>query len=112
MGGVVWQVTDPTARAVLMAVCAFGWLTVLITTFLINHFDLFGLRQVYLYWRHREYTPITFRTPGPYNYIRHPLYQGFLLAFWSTPTMTAAHLVFAVMTTGYILVAIQLENAI
>jgi methanethiol S-methyltransferase len=110
LGGLVWQVEDEAARVALRMVFWTGWLTVLVTTFLIDHFDLFGLRQVYLYVRGREYTPIAFRTPGPYNVVRHPLYVGFLLAFWATPTMTVTHLVFAVATTLYILIAIQLEE--
>ena len=76
----------------------------------INHFDLFGLRQVWLHLRGEPYRPLAFKTPGPYRVVRHPLYVGWLLAFWGTPTMTAAHLLFAIMTTAYILVAIQLEE--
>ena len=110
IGGVVWQVSDPIGRALLQAVFWAGWLTVLVCTFLIDHFDLFGLRQVYLYFRGREYTPPGFRTPGLYQYVRHPLYVGWFLAFWGTPTMTATHLLFAVATTAYILIAIQLEE--
>jgi len=110
LGGVIWQVEDEAARVALRMVFWTGWLTVLVTTFLIDHFDLFGLRQVYLYLRGREYSAIAFRAPGPYNVVRHPLYVGFLLAFWATPTMTATHLVFAVATTCYILIAIQLEE--
>lgn len=110
LGGFIWQVTNPTGVAILYALSACGWLIVLGTTFLINHFDLFGLRQVWLYWRGKEYAPLHFVTPGPYNFIRHPLYVGFMLAFWATPVMTVAHLVFALGTTGYILVAIQLEE--
>jgi protein-S-isoprenylcysteine O-methyltransferase Ste14 len=110
MGGVVWDVASPVGRWLLYAVCAAGWLTVLTSTCLINHFDLFGLRQVWLYLRGRPYTAIAFRTPGPYRWVRHPLYVGWLLAFWATPTMTIAHLVFALATTGYILTAIQLEE--
>jgi protein-S-isoprenylcysteine O-methyltransferase Ste14 len=110
MGGTVWDVEAPTGRLLLHAVCAAGWLTVLTSTFLINHFDLFGLRQVWLHLRGQPNTPIAFRTPGPYRLVRHPLYVGWLLAFWATPTMTVAHLVFALATTGYILTAIQLEE--
>jgi protein-S-isoprenylcysteine O-methyltransferase Ste14 len=110
MGGVVWNVESDAARVALHVVCATGWLTVLGSTFLINHFDLFGLRQVWLCLRGKPYAPLAFRTPGPYRVVRHPLYVGWLLAFWATPTMTVAHLVFALMTTGYILGAIQLEE--
>jgi len=81
-----------------------------VTTFLINHFDLFGLRQVWLHFRNRQYTFLKFGTPGPYKMVRHPLYLGFLFAFWCTPNMTVAHLFFAVMTAGYILVGIFLEE--
>jgi protein-S-isoprenylcysteine O-methyltransferase Ste14 len=110
MGGVIWNVQDPVGRIVLFSLFGFGWLLVLVSTFLINHFDLFGLRQVWLYFRGKEYTPLSFRTPGPYKLVRHPLYLGWLFAFWATPIMTAAHLVFAIATTAYILVAIQLEE--
>lgn len=110
MGGVVWSVADPVGRAVLLGLCVAGWLLVLVSTFLLNHFDLFGLRQVWLHFRGRPYTPIPFRTPAFYRVVRHPLYLGWLFAFWATPTMTVAHLVFAVMTTAYILVAIRFEE--
>jgi protein-S-isoprenylcysteine O-methyltransferase Ste14 len=110
LGGVVWDVRDPVGRAVLHAGFAFGWLLVLATTFLINHFDLFGLRQVWLHLRGRPYQPLHFTTPGPYRLVRHPLYVGWLFAFWATPTMTATHLLFAVVTTAYILVAIRFEE--
>ncbi|HRQ64993.1 MAG TPA: methyltransferase [Xanthomonadaceae bacterium] len=110
MGGVIWDVASPAGQAVLYTLFAFGWALVFVSTCLINHFDLFGLRQVWLAFRGRPYTPLAFRTPGPYRLVRHPLYVGWLFAFWATPTMTAAHLVFAVMTTAYILVAIQLEE--
>jgi methanethiol S-methyltransferase len=110
MGGSIWQVTNSIGVTILYALFASGWLLVLATTFLINHFDLFGLRQVWLYLRGQEYTQLKFRTPSLYKYVRHPLYVGWLLAFWATPTMTAAHLVFALITTAYILVAIQFEE--
>jgi methanethiol S-methyltransferase len=110
MGGAIWQVENSTARVVLYSLFAFGWALVLVSTFLINHFDLFGLRQVYLYLLGKEYTSLMFTTPGPYKLVRHPLYVGWFFAFWATPTMTVAHLVFALMTTAYILVAIQLEE--
>src|SRR5262245_3807341 len=107
MGGQVWSVTDPTGRLVLYALFAFGWGLVLVATFLINHFDLFGLRQVWLQLVGRPYTSLRFATPGPYRVVRHPLYVGWFFAFWMTPTMTTAHLVFAIATTTYILLAIQ-----
>jgi protein-S-isoprenylcysteine O-methyltransferase Ste14 len=110
IGGVIWDVQDPVGRAVLYGAYAFGWTLVLVTTFLINHFDLFGLRQVWLYLRGKAYTPLRFVTPGPYRMVRHPIYVGWLFAFWATPTMTAAHLFFAVVTTAYILIAIRLEE--
>ena len=110
MGGTIWNIENSTGRLLLYGLFAFGWSLVLVSTFLINHFDLFGLRQVYLYLRGKEYTPLKFGTPGPYKLVRHPLYVGWFFAFWATPTMTVAHLVFALLTTAYILIAIQLEE--
>jgi protein-S-isoprenylcysteine O-methyltransferase Ste14 len=110
MGGEIWNIGSGPARLTLNALYVCGWLIVLVTTFLINHFDLFGLRQVWLRLLGRPYTGVGFRTPGPYRYVRHPLYVGWLLVFWSAPLMTPAHLVFAVGTTLYILVAIQFEE--
>jgi methanethiol S-methyltransferase len=110
IGGMVWDVQDALGRGVLYALFAFGWGLVLASTFLINHFDLFGLRQVWLHLRGQPYTPLRFTTPGPYRLVRHPLYVGWLFAFWATPTMTAAHLVFALATTAYILIAIRFEE--
>jgi protein-S-isoprenylcysteine O-methyltransferase Ste14 len=110
MGGVIWNVENATGRILLHAMFGLGWLLVLATTFLINHFDLFGLRQVWFFARGKEYRPLGFVTPGPFRWVRHPLYVGWLCAFWFTPTMTAAHLLFAVATTAYILLAIQFEE--
>jgi protein-S-isoprenylcysteine O-methyltransferase Ste14 len=110
IGGVVWSSESAVAQAVAYSVFATGWATILFCTFLINHFDLFGLRQTWLALLDRPYTPLRFTTPGPYRVVRHPLYVGWLLAFWATPTMTATHLLFAVMTTAYILIAIQFEE--
>ena len=110
MGGVIWSVSSSAAQIALYSLFGFGWGLVLISTFLINHFDLFGLRQVWLYYRKRAYTEVNFVTPLPYRIVRHPLYVGWLFAFWCTPTMTTTHLVFSVMTSAYILIAIQLEE--
>jgi protein-S-isoprenylcysteine O-methyltransferase Ste14 len=110
LGGEVWSIESPLARAVLWGLFAFGWGLVLVATFLINHFDLFGLRQVWLHLTGRPYTMLPFRTPGPYRLVRHPLYVGWFFAFWMTPTMTLSHLLFAVATTAYILIAIQFEE--
>jgi len=110
IGGMVWNVTDPMGRGVLYVLFGFGWSLVLISTFLINHFDLFGLRQIWLQLRGKPYTPLRFGTPGPYKLIRHPLYLGWFFAFWATPTMSVTHLVFALATTIYILMAIRLEE--
>jgi methanethiol S-methyltransferase len=110
LGGSVWRVEDAVARVALWSLFAFGWGLVLVCTFLINHFDLFGLRQVWLFATGRPYTPLSFATPGPYRLVRHPLYVGWFFAFWMTPNMTLSHLLFAVATTAYILIAIQLEE--
>lgn len=106
----VWSVENGVGRLVLQALFALGWLTVLVSTFIINHFDLFGLRQVYLYFRGESYGPVRFQMRSLYKYVRHPIMLGFLIAFWATPTMTAGHLVFSIATTGYILVGILLEE--
>jgi len=110
LGGVVWSVESPAGRVILQSLCAAGWALVLVATFVINHFDLFGLRQVWLAFRGTPYTRVHLRTPGLYRLVRHPIYAGFMLAFWMTPTMSVAHLLFAVMTTAYILLAIQFEE--
>ena len=110
LGGTVWSVEQPFIRALIWTVFAYGWLQVLVMMFLINHFDLFGLRQVWLHLLGRQYTRVGFATPAPYRVVRHPLYLGFLLAFWAAPTMTITHLTFALVTTAYIVVAIQFEE--
>ena len=110
MPAVIWHIANPVAHAVVLAVFWAGWALVLVSTFLIDHFDLFGLRQVYLYASGRPYTSVSFKVRGPYRYVRHPIMLGFLLAFWATPTMTAGHLFFAVATTAYTLIALQLEE--
>jgi methanethiol S-methyltransferase len=111
IGGVLWNVDGAIAEVVINCFYGMGLLVVLLSTFMLNHFDLFGLRQVYLYATGRPYTHLEFRTPFFYRYVRHPLYVGWLLTFWSAPVMTAAHLFFALLTTVYILVAIRFEEA-
>ena len=110
LGGMIWNVENEAGRVLLYCGFAFGWVLVLVSTFLINHFDLFGLRQTWRAFRGQPQTELRFVTPILYRFVRHPLYVGWLFAFWSTPTMTVTHLLFAVMTTAYILVAIQLEE--
>jgi methanethiol S-methyltransferase len=106
----VWSVTNPTAILAIQVVFWLGYGLVLLSTFLLNHFELFGLRQVWARLHGRELPAPQFRTPFLYKRTRHPLYLGFLLAFWAAPTMTAGHLLFAVATTGYILIGIWLEE--
>jgi protein-S-isoprenylcysteine O-methyltransferase Ste14 len=106
----VWTVTNPAASTALQVVFWMGWGTVLLSTFLISHFDLFGLRQVWRNFTGQDAPEQRFYTPFLYKFVRHPLYMGFVLAFWATPTMTMGHLLFAIATTGYMLIAIQLEE--
>jgi protein-S-isoprenylcysteine O-methyltransferase Ste14 len=110
LGGVIWDIENQTGRSLLNAGFAFGWLLVLVTTFLINHFDLFGLRQVWRRLRGQPASDLRFVTPFLYRIVRHPLYVGWLFTFWSAPTMTVTHLLFALVTTAYILVAIRFEE--
>ena len=110
LGGVIWSVEDPIGQIVLRSLFAFGWGLVLFSTFVINHFDLFGLRQVWRNLLGQPESAMRFTTPGPYKLVRHPLYVGWLFAFWMTPVMTTAHLLFSIATTAYILLAIRFEE--
>lgn len=110
MTGIVWTVSDGPARTTVVALFWIGWLVVLMSTFMISHWDLSGLRQVFLNLRGRAYRPLEFKTRAPYGLVRHPIMLGFIIAFWATPTMSQGHLLFAVATTAYILLALQLDE--
>jgi protein-S-isoprenylcysteine O-methyltransferase Ste14 len=110
MGGIVWSVQSDVGFVLLNAISLLGFTIVLISTFLINHFDLFGLRQVWLYFLDKKYEHLPFKTPLFYKYVRHPLYLGWMIAFWSAPVMTIAHFLFAALCTGYMLTAIRFEE--
>jgi len=107
---VVWDVEQPVVRGMLWSLFAAGWLAVPLVSLLINHFDLFGTRQVWLYWKNKPYTDLPFRTPAVYAHVRHPLYLGWGLAFWTTPTMTVGHLLFAASLTVYMILAAFVEE--
>lgn len=107
---IIWNIEAGIWHEVLTGLFWLGWGIVLLSTFMINHFDLFGLRQVYLHLKGEEVTPVEFKEPGLYKYARHPLMLGFIIAFWATPYMTLGHLVFAIATTGYIFIGIWFEE--
>src|SRR5208282_1496092 len=107
---VVWNISSPVFKTLLLALFALGWLILLLSTFMINHFDLFGLRQVYLRLRGLDYTPLSFTERALYKFVRHPIYLGFVIAFWATPHMSVGHLIFSIATTGYIFIGIFLEE--
>lgn len=106
----VWTVTNPVGAQILIATFWLGWVVVLASTFMINHFDLFGLKQVYTRWREKTVSPSKFSTPLFYKFVRHPIYLGFVIAFWATPVMTLGHLQFAAVTTVYVFIGIFLEE--
>jgi methanethiol S-methyltransferase len=110
MPGVIWQIGDPTVATAMLGLSFVGWLLVLTSTFLINHFELFGLHQVINYLVGRDMPPARFKSPVLYKVVRHPIYLGFIIAFWAAPTMTVGHLLFAAVTTAYIFVGIVLEE--
>jgi protein-S-isoprenylcysteine O-methyltransferase Ste14 len=110
LGGVLWQITHPVAVGILYGLFAVGWGILFLASFQINHFDLFGLRQVWLYFRGQPYTHLPFKTPWLYRHMRHPLYVGLLIGLWAAPTMTVAHLVFALLCTAYVFVGARLEE--
>jgi len=110
MTTIVWAVQSPAARWTLIALFCLGWFTVLLSTLLVSHADLFGLRQVRYFIAGKDYQPIGFKTPFLYKSVRHPIYLGFIIAFWAIPVMTQGHLLFAIATTAYILIAIQFEE--
>ena len=107
---VIWDVRNPNGRTILQGLFWIGWGMVLVSTWLVDHFDLFGLKQVFYYARGKRIEPLPFKNPALYKIVRHPIYLGFIIAFWATPRMTTGHLFFAIMTTAYILVAIQFEE--
>ncbi len=110
VGGLCWDLTGEAGRIALVTLYILGWAIVLVSTFLINHFDLFGLAQVWAHFRGRQYRYPAFRTPGLYRLVRQPLYVGWIIVAWATPTMTLAHAVFALVVTVYVVAAIQLEE--
>jgi len=110
MPGVIWQIEYPPVREALLAVGLSGWGLVLVSSFLINHFDLFGLRQVWLHFSRRDYTPLPFKTAGLYRYVRHPIMTGVLIGIWVTPSMTTGHLIFALGMSLYILIGVYHEE--
>ncbi len=110
IAGTVWDIRSPVGRDLVWALFAAGWAIVFLGTFMIDHFDLFGLRQAWVHLRGQEYHHPTFQTRGFYRYVRHPLMLGFIVAFWAAPTMTTGHVLFAAVSTAYILVALRFEE--